>query len=368
VAERALSVCLGGDVMTGRGMDQILAHPGKPELREPAARDAREYVRMAERVHGPIPRGVEAAWPWGDAMRVLETAEVRIVNLETAITTSDAFAPGKVVHYRMHPANVPCLTAAGIEVCALANNHVLDFGVGGLLETLDALRAAGLRTAGAGRTAGEAAQPAVVPVTGGRVVVLATGMESSGIPPAWAAGERPGVDLLPGATAAGASRMLERVHHLKRPGDVVVVSIHWGPNWGYEVSESHVRFAHRLVDGGVDVVHGHSSHHPRPIDVYRDRLILSGCGDLVDDYEGIPGREEYRSDLRLLYLASLEPASGRLLRLHALPFQSRAMRLSRASPADTARLGDVLTRVSRPFGTRSRPSTHHGMLTVDAAP
>ena len=74
-----------------------------------------------------------------------------------------------------------------------------------------------------------------------------------------------------------------------------------------------MRFAHWLVDGGVDIVHGHSSHHPRPIEVYRDRLILYGCGDFIDDYEGIEGYEQYRDDLVLMYFATLSPATGELI-------------------------------------------------------
>src|SRR5690348_3142314 len=144
--------------MTGRGVDQVLSHPGDPELRERYAGDARAYVRLAERAHGRIPRPAGFAWPWGDALRVLEDVapDVRVINLETSITRSRDFAPGKAVHYRMSPGNLPCLAAARPDACALANNHALDFGPRGLADTLDALSAAGLRAAGAGRDAGQA--------------------------------------------------------------------------------------------------------------------------------------------------------------------------------------------------------------------
>ncbi|MFG2394173.1 CapA family protein [Streptomyces lavendulae] len=102
---------------------------------------------------------------------------------------------------------------------------------------------------------------------------------------------------------------------------MVAVSIHWGSNWGYRVPPEHVRFAHALVDGGADLVHGHSSHHPRPLEVYRGRLILYGCGDLVDDYEGITGHKQYRDDLRLLYTARLDKDTGALRGLRLTPFQ-----------------------------------------------
>jgi len=253
----------------------------------------------------------------------------------------------------MHPNNVGCLTAARIDVCALANNHALDYGHAGLIETLETLELAGMKTAGAGRTLDEARRPATVGhAREGRVVVVACGTGSSGIPPDWAATEgRPGVDRLPDLSDATADALARRVERVRRPRDVAVVSIHWGENWGYEVPPEHVRFARRLVDAGVDIVHGHSSHHPRPVEVYQRRLILYGCGDLIDDYEGIGGYEAYRDDLVLIYFAWVTPA-GELERLSMVPFQHRRLRLLRASPADTAWLRATLDRVSRAFRTR----------------
>jgi poly-gamma-glutamate synthesis protein (capsule biosynthesis protein) len=142
------------------------------------------------------------------------------------------------------------------------------------------------------------------------------------------------------------------VDALKQPGDVVVASVHWGSNWGYDVPSGQVEFAHRLIDGGVDVLHGHSSHHPRPVEVYRDRLILYGSGDLIDDYEGIGGYDRYRDDLRLLWFASLDPSDGVLDGLRMAPMQARRMRLQHADPDDRGWLRTVLDKISRPFGTR----------------
>lgn len=350
-----LTMLLCGDVMLGRGVDQILPHPGDPTLRERSITDARDYVALAEAAHGPVPRPAGFAWPWGDALPVLDKAapDVRVLNLETSITRSDDFAPRKAVHYRMNPANLPSLTSAHPDVCALANNHVLDFGHAGLADTLDALSGADVQVAGAGRDIAAARRPAAVPVDSGRVIVFSVGMPSSGIPGSWAATRRhAGIDVVPEPSGAAAAELTARVERRKRAGDIVVASVHWGSNWGYDISASQVRFAHRLIDGGVDVVHGHSSHHPRPIEVYRDRLVLYGCGDLVDDYEGITGHEEFRDDLRLLYLALVEGATGRLVGLRMVPMQARHMRLRAASSADTAWLRDVLDRISRGYGAR----------------
>ncbi|MCK8433147.1 CapA family protein [Streptomyces sp. D2-8] len=359
-----VTLFLCGDVMLGRGVDQILAHPGDPALREAYVEDARSYVRMAESVHGPVPVPVDASWPWGEALRVLDEAapDARIVNLETSVTRDGTFAPGKEVHYRMHPANLPALTVARPDVSVLANNHVLDFGRPGLLETLDALARAGLPTAGAGRDADEAYAPAAIPLPGGRRLrVFALGARSSGVPSGWAAtADRPGVAYVPDYSPGAAEAVLRR---LGRDGGLTVVSVHWGSNWGYRVPREQVRFAHALIDGGADVVHGHSSHHPRPLEVYRDRLILYGCGDFVDDYEGISGYEEYRADLRLAFLVSVDAESGRLAGLRMVPFQARRMRLEPASGQDRAWLRAVLDRISGGVGVRQAAD---GSLVVPA--
>src|SRR5690349_3645087 len=120
--------------MTGRGIDQLLPRPGDSVLRERVVSDARRYITLAERVNGPIPAPIDYAWPWGEAVEIVDqfAPDVRLLNLETSITTSNDFAPAKAVHYRMHPYNIDCLTAIHPDVCMLANNHVLDFGHRGL--------------------------------------------------------------------------------------------------------------------------------------------------------------------------------------------------------------------------------------------
>jgi poly-gamma-glutamate capsule biosynthesis protein CapA/YwtB (metallophosphatase superfamily) len=347
---------LAGDVMLGRGIDQILPHPGDPTLHERYLTDARRYVELAEQANGPVPRPVEPAWPWGQSLEALERAapDVRIINLETSITRSDDFAAGKAVHYRMSPDNLGCLTALRPDVCTLANNHLLDLGREGLTETLDVLATAGLGVAGAGRDLEAAWRPAVVHTpAGGRVLVFSMGARSSGIPPSWAAtDDRPGVAALGEPLARQAPMVVDRIQRWRREGDVVVASIHWGSNWGYAVDSEQIVFAHALIDGGVDVVHGHSSHHPRPIEVYRDRPILYGCGDLINDYEGITGHEAFRGDLRVLYLVDLDRRTGALAALEMIPMQARQLRLHDASITDREWLRSVLERHGHTSGQR----------------
>ncbi|MGE5169061.1 MAG: CapA family protein [Rudaea sp.] len=355
---QALTLFLCGDVMTGRGIDQVLPHPGDPRLYEPFVKSAREYVALAERANGPLPRPIDYAYIWGDALATLDRLrpDVRIVNLETSVTTSDAAWPGKGIHYRMHPANVRCLTAARLDCAVLANNHVMDWGRPGLVETLATLHAAGLRTAGAGRDHVEAAAPAAIDVAGkGRVLVFAYGMPSSGVPASWAANATlAGVNLLSDLSSRSVDAIARAVDAHKRPGDVVVLSIHWGGNWGYDIGFAEQAFARRMVDtAGVDIVHGHSSHHPKGIEVHRDRLILYGCGDLIDDYEGITGYEEFRADLGFLYLPTVNAATGALSGLVLVPTRLRRFRLNDAAPTEAAWLTAMENREGRALGTRA---------------
>ena len=349
-----LFVC--GDVMTGRGIDQILPDPSAPELQESCVRDAREYVALAEQVNGPLARPVDFRYIWGDALAELDrvSPHARIINLETSITTSDTYWPGKGIHYRMNPRNVPCLTAARVDVCALANNHVLDFGYAGLDETVRTLEAAAIQSAGAGINLDHARQPAVVDLgADSRVLVFSFGTETSGIPAEWAATpEWPGVYRLDDLSAATADDILERVRLIKRRSDVVIASIHWGSNWGFDVPLSHVRFAHRLLDGEVDVVHGHSSHHPRPMEVYNHKLVLYGCGDFLNDYEGISGYEQFRAHLALMYFPTIDSRTGELVDLRMTPMQIQRLQLVHASQRDARWLQTVLTLTSQPVGSQ----------------
>ena len=350
-----ITLFLCGDVMTGRGIDQVLPHPSDPILYEPYVRNAIAYVRLAEQTNGPIPTPLEFSYIWGDALAELErvAADVRIINLETSITERGQYWKGKGIHYRMAPENIPCISAAKIDCCALANNHVLDWGYAGLQDTLAALAKAGVKSAGAGRNRKEAEAPAVIEIAGkGRVLVFALGSATSGIPWAWAASaSKPGVNLIDERSEDAIRRLGSHVKAIKRPGDIVVASIHWGGNWGYDIPRAQRTFAHRLIEHAqVDVVHGHSSHHPKGIEVYRDKPIIYGCGDFLNDYEGIGGHEEYRADLTLMYFVCMDPSNGRLVRFNMTPMQNRRLRANRASEQDARWLRDTLHREA--FHTR----------------
>jgi len=349
-----------GDVMTGRGIDQILPWPSVPHIFESYVRDARGYVELAEDASGLLPKPVDFSYVWGDALDVLArlAPDLRLINLETAVTESENYWPGKGINYRMHPRNVPAITAAGIDVCALANNHVLDWGFAGLAETLATLKGAGIGIAGAGHDLAEATAPAIVTIKGtGRVLVFSCGDESSGIPAEWGAtAATPGVHFLSDSGDEAVRAFAARVHDVKEAGDIVIASIHWGGNWGYEIPREQTALAHRLIDeAGVDIIHGHSSHHVKGIEVYRGKPVIYGCGDFINDYEGISGNEPYRGELGLMYFVQMEPVSGKLAGLRMQPTILKRFRVNSASQADALWLRDTLNREGKRFGTMVEP-------------
>jgi len=351
-----LRLFLAGDVMTGRGVDQVLPHPSEPGLHEEYVKDARDYVRLAERVNGPIARPVSCDYIWGDALAQWQAyrPDLRLINLETSVTTSPYYWQSKGIHYRMHPDNVRCLEVARPDCCLLANNHVLDWGYAGLMETLTTLYRARLSFAGAGANLEEAARPARLTVPGkARVLVYAFAEGDSGVPDSWAATrDRAGINRLRDLGDRTASRVARAITAECSDGDVVVVSLHWGGNWGYAVPPAQRRFAHRLIDSGaVDLVYGHSSHHARAVECYAGKLVIYGTGDFITDYEGIRGHEDYRPWLSPMYFVDLDPATGLLDRLRIVPLRLQRFRLTAATTEDRLWLLEQLNRASRDFGT-----------------
>jgi len=351
--KKIIRVFLCGDVMIGRGIDQILPHPCPPGLHEAYVSSALVYVTLAERVSGLIATPADCSYIWGAALDILseKQPDLRIANLETSITLSEAYET-KGINYRVSPRNAACLRSAGIDCCALANNHVLDWGAAGLVDTLNALEDMSIIAVGAGRNHDEARRAAIFDIPEkSRIVVVAYGLPTSGVPCNWAAtNDRSGVNFLPDLSDGSIAHICEALEPIRKKGDVVIVSLHWGPNWGYEIREEQRRFAYALIDrGGVSIIHGHSSHHPKALEVYNNRLILYGAGDFLNDYEGIGGYEQFRADLTLMYFVDVDASTGKIEAVELAPLQIRRFRLERALPADIDWLARTMNLQCAPY-------------------
>lgn len=349
-----LTLFLCGDVMLGRGVDQILPHPSDPAIHETYMTSALQYVKLAENKNGPIPKPVDFNYVWGDALSILDriNPRVRIINLETSITTNNDWED-KGINYRMHPNNCACLTSAKIDVCVLANNHVLDWGKKGLSETLASLHKAGIKTAGAGQNLEEASAPSIINLPRGRLLTFSIASESGGVPEQWAAGTgKAGVNFISDFSTDTVNKIKNNIRTWKKAGDIIVVSIHWGGNWGYSIPADHTSFARRLLsEADVHVIHGHSSHHIKGVEVYQNKLIIYGCGDFINDYEGIGGNEEYRGDFPVMFFPSIDMESGSLTDLRLVPMHLKKMQLEKTSIQDARWLKNILNRESEKWGT-----------------
>ncbi len=290
------TIALAGDVMLGRGVDAAIAARG-------------------------------FAYVWGDVLPLLWEANAFLVNLECALTArSQRWQDGepKAFYFRADPSAVQALRVGRVDFASLANNHAVDFGMEGMLDTLRALDGAGIRHAGAGTDLAQAQAPAVLQVDDLRVAVVAF----ADYPPAWAAAaDAPGINLIPvEAEQPGFARVERALAEARRQADLVIFSIHWGPNMRPRPSDRFREFARRVAAAGADVFWGHSAHLVQGVEVLGGRLILYDTGDFVDDYAVDP---ELRNDLSALFLLHVE--QGHVAGLELVPVQIALEQVNLAS-------------------------------------
>jgi len=298
-------------------------------------------------------------YPWGDALPILKGADCRICNLECVISSLGspwAMTP-KAFHFRSDAKNVAVLTAAGIDAVSLANNHTLDFEYEAMFEMIALLDRAGIRHAGAGANLGEASRPARLEVGGVPIGLIAfTDNE-----PRWAATEdEPGIFYVP--IDLGDTRtieLLDGVRQAKGEVDLLIVSAHWGPNWGYTPPPEHRSLARALVEAGADVVFGHSCHVVRGIELYRGRPVLYGTGDFVDDYAV---DEIERNDRSLIFGAEVE--RGQITRLILYPTVIRRYQAQLAKGGEAKVIADTMERFCADLGTVARWDEREGGLEI----
>jgi poly-gamma-glutamate capsule biosynthesis protein CapA/YwtB (metallophosphatase superfamily) len=278
---------------------------------------------MLGRLVNTILKAKPPTYPWGNTLALFREADVRLCNLECVISDRGTpwSATPKVFHFRADAKNVAVLKAARIDAVSLANNHVLDFSYEGLFETLHHLEQAGIRLAGAGATLKEASDPAIWEVQGKKLGFIAITDNE----PNWAAsGEQPGVWYVPiRVEGKPAQHLFEVVQRTKAEVACLIVSIHWGSNWGYAPPPEHRLFAHALIDHGADIIFGHSSHVVRGIEVYQNRPIIYGAGDFIDDYAVDDVERNDQSFLFMIELNGTTPSRLLLYPTVIRQFQAR---------------------------------------------
>ncbi len=294
-------------------------------------------------------KSMPPTYPWGNTLPVFRESDLRICNLECVV--SDRGAPWslthKTFHFRSDAKNIESLKSPGFNVVSLANNHALDYEYEALLEMARRLDRAGISHSGAGADFRQASQPALIRA-GGLTIGFIAFTDSE---PEWEATDRdPGVFYVPMDPGdERARRLFDLVRKTKEQADLVIVSAHWGGNWGYQPEPGHVPFARMLVDSGADIVFGHSCHVFRGIEIYRDRLILYGTGDFVNDYAV---DEVERNDESFIFVVRTE--SSRITGLTLYPTVVSHMQARLAGPRDAVVIADRMQRLCEKLGTESR--------------
>jgi poly-gamma-glutamate synthesis protein (capsule biosynthesis protein) len=305
---------------------------------------------------------VSPFYPWGDTLSLFEQADVRIANLECALSDRGEpwSATPKTFHFRSDAKNVVVLKVAPMTAVSLANNHTLDFGYKALCDTLDILHSAGIFSAGAGRQKSEAMQPALWEVQGVKLGLVAFTDNQ----PEWEATEQQaGIYYVPVKLQdERAQQLFALVSQARELVDLLIIAAHWGPNWGSAPPSEHIPFAHALIDHGADVLLGHSGHVVRGVELYRHRPILYCAGDFIDDYAIDPIE---RNDLSFLFV--LETEGRQMTRLLLYPTIIQDFQVRRAQGADRERVVGAMSRLCTALGTATIWNEQEGRLEIAQA-
>ncbi len=260
---------------------------------------------------------------WGNLHPILACNDVNIVNLETTLTKSKKLRP-KVFNFKASPDKVAALTAGHIHAVNLANNHILDFSEEGLKETIRTLDQAHILHVGAGTSIAHAKMPAVLTKKGIKIGLLGCTDNE----PGWIASkDHPGTNFI---EIGDAGVIRDSIASLRTKVDVLILSLHWGPNMRKRPYSYFRSFAHEVIDLGVDIVHGHSAHVFQGVEAYKNKLILYDTGELVDDYAVDP---VLRNDRSFFFIVKLN--KQRLLSVQMLPISISQFQVNLSEEKET---------------------------------
>ena len=264
---------------------------------------------------------------------LLKENALTLGNLETALTTSTKRVP-KAFNFKADPDKVKTLKEGPITVVNLANNHSLDFSVEGMQETIKTLNAAKISHVGAGNNVTEAQQPVIIAKNGIRIGIIgATDNE-----PTWVATqEKPGTNYV---NIKKGESLLKLIKRIKPTVDILILSIHWGPNMREYPTKEYRAYAHQLIDAGVDIIHGHSAHILQPIEIYKGKVIMYDTGDIIDDYLD----KKLHNDRSALFQITVDKHA--IKKLVIVPVIINAMQATRASSTEAEAIMSMLKKRS----------------------
>ncbi len=319
---KTITIGLTGDVMLGRTLDSVISK-----------------------------RGYD--YPWGNMLSLMQQADINIVNLETTLTYSQQKVP-KTFNFKSTPDKVESLLMANITVANLANNHILDYSTAGLTETIQTLDEANIKHVGAGKNYDDATKSIIIEKNNLRIGVLGVTDNE----PGWKAEHGPGINYVDLTIKDEKEKILYEIKQIRGQSDIVIVSIHWGPNMQDKPYPHFIKFAHDMIDYGAHVIHGHSAHILQGIECYHDNLILYDTGDFVDDYAVDP---DLRNDLSAYFVLHVDNRGVHKLR--CIPSRIFQYQVNRARDDDYQWVISRLKNLSSDFGT----TMDDGMVTMHRA-
>jgi poly-gamma-glutamate synthesis protein (capsule biosynthesis protein) len=213
------------------------------------------------------------SYPLAGIKGFLSKFDYRFCNLECPISDSGQPDPEKKYVFQAAARSAGILSHGGINGVSLANNHSMDFGHEGLMNTMIELSARGIQYTGAGMDAGEAHMPVLVEIRDIRLAIL--GYTNIGTNTSYAGAAAPGI-----ARAAG-DLMRRDIQFCKRFSDFVVVTLHWGEEYAEYPTQEQVEMAHAVIEAGADAVIGHHAHIYQGVEIYRGKPVFSSLGNFL---------------------------------------------------------------------------------------
>lgn len=337
------------------GSGAIAAGPslgtGGPYIYEQEIRIAACGDIMMDRGVASTMRKLGESWPFSGLSGLLSGADIAFANLETSVSERGSRIDGKGIWFRSRPEHLQLLSDAGIDIVSAANNHIMDYGLTALTDTLSHLDAAGIRHAGAGRNIEEARQGAILEANGLKVGFLAY---SDFHDIFWSFTERftfAATGSRAGMAPAITSLMVEDVRRMKRAADFVVVSVHWGQEYMRFPDNLQVERAHALADAGADLVLGHHPHVLQPVECYKGSIIFYSLGNFIFDQEG-EGQTE--SMIATVSLRKGQPHEAELVPMRITQSRPAPMEGAEAAGSILAMAEDSLSYGSRIFSRDDR--------------
>lgn len=303
----------------------------------------------------------QAYYPWGDTLDIFKNADFCMCNLECVITRfSMHWSPVvKAFHFQTDPKNIEVLKSASIDAVSLANNHVLDFNYEAMMKMLQILERAGIWYAGAGKDLAQASAVAIPEVQHFLFGILAfTDNE-----PEWEAEkDKPGVYYVPlDFGDVRAKRLFQVVKEAKYNVNFLIMSAHWGPNWGYDPPEEQIPFAKALIDAGADVVYGHSGHIFRGMEIYKGKPIFYCTGNFIDDY-AVDTME--RNDQSFIFSIEISKR-GKLKEIILYPTVIRNFQAMLAVGTEKKEIVDRMTKLCERLGTKVKWHPRKSFLEIE---